>query len=96
MRILHASIVHPLADSVTGGTPAAGPALPRRYSGYDTGVLWLLLYLLLAILIWISFWAFLFFYSATSLCPQCGGELESRFSFARGQGIYCRRCWYER
>jgi hypothetical protein len=56
----------------------------------------LLWYLVLAIVAWISFWLFLYFYSATTLCPQCGGELEARFSFLRGQGTYCRRCMYER
>jgi hypothetical protein len=57
-------------------------------------VLW---YLVFAILVWISFWLFLFFYSATTLCPQCGGELETRFSFLRGrQGTFCNRCRFER
>jgi hypothetical protein len=53
-------------------------------------------YLILAILAWFALWLFVFAYSATALCPQCGGEMESRFSFLRGEGRYCRRCWYER
>ncbi|MFN0251243.1 MAG: hypothetical protein ACKV2T_30490 [Kofleriaceae bacterium] len=55
----------------------------------------MLLYLVLAIVGWFALWLVLFVYS-TSLCPNCGSELESRFSFLRGQGTYCARCSYER
>lgn len=54
------------------------------------------LYLLLAIVAWFALWVIAWAYAATALCPRCGGELESRFSFLRGQGTYCKRCWYER
>ena len=56
----------------------------------------LLWYLLLAILAWLALWLVAYLYSATVLCPRCGGELEARFSFLRGDGTYCRRCDYER
>jgi hypothetical protein len=58
-------------------------------------VLTLLWYLLLLILGWIALWLFVYFFSSTVLCPKCGGEMEWKFSFLRGQGKYCRRCWHE-
>ncbi len=56
-------------------------------------ILW---YIVLAILAWFAFWVIAYAYSATVLCPKCGGELDRRFSFLRGEGTYCKRCWYER
>jgi hypothetical protein len=55
----------------------------------------LLWYLLLLVIGWFALWAVAFFYVATTLCPRCGGELESRYSYLRGTyGSYCKSCSY--